>query len=441
MQRALKGVLWAVVGLIVLAATAFAWGRLRPPTPEQARALALLQTDSKPPQGRNAYPWLWFADFDVPIDQLDAAYAKDRQRVLAWEANVKPGPDMAVPEPQADYPALPPLSQADRDVLCSWREVDCLGKVRAHRDAVRDVLERHRQRLLRDEMLSQFDRVSTALPLHPAAPMPRYAAPGGLWQTAIAADFIDGQQTQALDAACTQVATMRRLHAHSNTLISTMIFAARLRGAVPLFVQLLSAVPADQALPASCAAAFAPLEPADVDLCTSMRGEYSMVGSLDMLSPQQHWYDNLAWNAKATRRLLAPRYAALCDAALPQRLLADQRVSLADASSGFDIFELISNSAGSMLARIPGPAFDAYLARQQDVAASLRMGALMIWLRESHDQSLPLRQRLSARPAWLHFAADRHVEAAMDGTSLQMDMRIDDPNLPKATVWPLPQTR
>jgi hypothetical protein len=440
MHRALKGLLWAVVGLVVALVAAFAWGRLRPPTPEQEKALAALQADSKPPQGRNAYPSLWFVDFDVPADQLDAAYAKDHQRVLAWQSNFKPGTVSTdpIPTPRADFPSLPKMSQADRDVLCKWREADCLDKVRAHRDGVNEVLARHRQRLVRDEALSGFDHVWAGMPLNPVASIPAFSASMGLWQTAIAATFLDGQPVQAMDAACTQVATMRRLHANSNTLISTLIFAARLRGAVQLFVQLLAAFPVDEPLPASCAAAFVPVTQADVDLCPSIRAEFTLVGSPAIFGKQEHWYENLSVSAKATQRMLAPRYSALCDASLPQRLLSDERVAITTAQPGFDIFDLVSNSAGTLLSRIPGPAFDPYLARQQDVVASLRMGALMLWLRETHDHDSPLQQRLAARPAWMHFADDRHVEVTADGKSLHMDLWDNNTSEPWLTTWPLP---
>ena len=440
MHRALKGVLWAIVGLIVAVVVAFAWGRLRPPTPEQAKALSALQIDGKPPQGRNAYPWLWFADFDVPADQLDAAYAKDHQRVLAWEANFKPGIGSTdpIPNPQADFPVLPKISRADGELLCKPREADCLGKVRAQRDEVNQVLARHPQRLARDEALSGFDYLWTDMPLGPAVPMPSFGASMGLWHTAIAANFLDGHTSQAMDAACTQVTTMRRLHAHSNTLVSTLIFAARLRGAVQLFVQLLGAFPADASLPASCAAAFVPVTEADIDLCPSIRSEFALVGSPELFGKQEHWYESVSLNAKATQRMLAPRYGALCNASLPQRLLSDERVALATAPPGFDIFDLVSNSAGTILSRIPGPAFDPYLARQQDVAASLRMGALMLWLREAHDHGSSLQQRLAARPAWMHFAGDRHVEVTADGKGLHMDVRDSDTSHPWPVTWPLP---
>lgn len=440
MHRALKGVLWAIVGLVVAVVAAFAWGRLRPPSSEQAKALALLQPDSQPTTGRNAFPWLWFADFDVPADQLDAAFAKDRQRVLAWKSHFKPGTGSTepLPNPTSDFPSLPKISQADREVLCKWREADCLGKVRAHRDAVSEVLAHHRQRLVRDEALSGFDYIWTDKPISPVTSIPPFGASMGLWQTAIAASFLDGHRVQAIDAACTQVATMRRLHAHSDTLISSMIFATRLRGAIQLFAQLLATSPDDEPMPGSCTAAFAPTTAADVDLCPSIRSEFSMLSSPDLFGKQDHWYDNLGLDMNATQRLLAPHYSAVCDATLPQKLLADEHVAMPGMAPGFDIFDAVSNSGGTMLSRMPGPEFGLYLAHQQDAAVSIRMGALMLWLRDTRDRNVPLQQRLAARPAWMHFADDRRVEVTADGKGLHMDVRDNDTSNPWLTTWPVP---
>jgi len=438
MHRALKGVLWAVVGLIVAVVAAFAWGRLRPPTPEQAKALAALEADSKPPQGRNAYPWLWFVDFDVPADQLDAAYAKDRQRVLAWEATVEVSHrSTSTPNPQADFPPLPKLTQADRDILCLPREADCLSKVRAHIQEVQQVLARHPQRLQRDVALGQFDLAWSDMPAGPLAPIPSFIASMGLWQTAIAASYLDGRQAQALDAACTQVAAMRRLHAHSNTLIGTMVFSMRLRGGVQLFAQLLADTPVDATLPPSCAEAFSPVTDDDVDLCPSIRFEFARVASPELFTKPEHWYENFSLSAPLSRRAMAVNYGAVCDAELRKRLLADEHVHVVSKAPDFDMFDVVSNSVGTVLSRIATPSFEQYLARQQDLAASLRMGALLLWLRETHDQGMPLQQRLATRPAWMHFADDRHVDVTSDGKALTMDLRDRQARDPWLTTWPL----
>src|SRR5579859_2059676 len=118
-MRVFKGLLWAVAALLMALLAAFAWGRLRPPSTAQKAALDVLQKDTRPAQGRNAYPAMWFVGFDVPADRLDAAYAKDGERVAAWYQSFDPSKSAPpIPGPQADFPALPPLSLQERKALC-----------------------------------------------------------------------------------------------------------------------------------------------------------------------------------------------------------------------------------------------------------------------------------------------------------------------------------
>lgn len=441
-MRVFKGLLAAVAALLLALLAAFAWGRLRPPTAEQEKALALLHKDLKPTAGRNANAWLWFMGFDIPADQVDVVYERQRQRMMAWAESYKPGSSpVAPPEIQTDFPKLPSMTSSDRDLLCKPREADCLGKVRAHNNEILALLARHDKLLGRDKALVDFDYVWSDMPTGPLIPFPSFATGMGLWQTSIAADFVEGKQAQAMDAACTHVATMRRLHAHANSLVTTMVFAARLRGSVRLFSELLKEYPADESLPASCTAAFAPVTVEDVDLCPSMQAEFAIVASLELVGGPERWYENLSWSGSHTRRLLAADYGAMCEPGLTQRLLADEHVEVARHPPRVDLFDFISNSAGTILTRMPGPSFDAYLARQQDVAATLRMGALLIWMRDApRDGTLP-SQRLAQRPAWMHFAESRHVALTDDGRSLKMDVldSAGQANTPWPTSWALPE--
>ena len=441
-MRVFKGLLWAVAALLLALLAAFTWGRLRPPTPEQERALALLHKDLKPATGRNANPWLWFMGFDIPADRVDAAYEQQRQRMVAWAESYRPGSTPATPpETQASFPKLPPMSSGERDRLCKPREADCLGKVRAHRDELHALLARHEKLLGRDEALGDFDYVWSDMPTGPLMPFPPFSTGMGLWQTAIAMDFAEGKQAQAIHAACTQVAAMRRLHAHANSLVATMVFAARLRGGVRLFTELLKEFPAEESLPASCAAAFSPVTVEDVDLCPSMQAEFAIVASPELAGAPEHWYENLSWSGSHTQRLMAAGYGAMCEPGLTHRLLADEHVDMVRHPPRVDLFDVISNSAGTMLSRIAGPSLDAYLVRQQDVAATLRMGALLIWMRDTPRDGTSPSQRLAQRPAWMHFAESRHVGLSADGRSVTMDVldtagQANTPSWP--TTWPLP---
>jgi len=437
MNRIAKGLLYAIGGLVVVVLAAFAWGRLRPPTPEQVRALALLQGDLKPAHGSNAYPWLWFAEFDVPPDQLDAAYRENRDKVMAWARAFNGQVTELPPPPQANAPKLPRLSHDAQQALCRIGETQCLAKVRSHPDAVRAALATQARRLEREEALSHFDYVWDDMPPSPLLTIPPFTLGLGLGQNAIALDFIDGRHAQALDRVCTQITTMRRLHAHSNTLISTLILAANMQSGVRLFAQMLAEMPADAPLPASCAVAFAPVTPDDVDLCPSFQFEFAFAGSQAVLGPPEPWYRSPSFSAAMTRRMQAAGYAMACEPATTNQLLADQPVTLVSSATRADAFDLLANSAGVVLSGMTLPQFRSYLARQQDQVATLRMGALLIWLRDTPAQGMSLDQRLTQRPAWMRFGDDRHLRVTPDGRGLLLDARFQ-PVRRDAVAWPLP---
>lgn len=436
-MRVVKGLLWAFVACVVVVAGLFAWGRLRAPTAEQAKALALLQRDLRPAQGHNAYPWLWFAQYDVPPDQLDAAYASDQARVVGWVKAHREQVSQLAPEPSAGFPVLPTWSRADQEGLCSMRDAACLAKVRDHADAVRAVLAHHAVRVSREEALTGFDYVWDDMPATPMTPMAPFNLGLGVWQSAIALDAVDGRQVQALDRVCTQVTTMRRLHAHSNTLVSTLILAANMRSGVRLFSQVLAETPAATPLPSSCAAAFAPPAAEDVDLCPALQSEFAVLGGSPAFGRQTHWYDSPALSRSISQRMLAPGYAAACESATVSQLLDDKPVSLAGREPHWDLVDAVANSAGMVLSRIGLPPFDGYLARQQDEVSALRMGALLIWLRATPAPGVPLEQRLRQRPAWMRFGDDRHLRVAPDGHGLLLDMRFKQGS-GGDTPWSLP---
>jgi len=439
-MRLLKVSLWAVVALLIALLAAYAWGRWRPPSAEQKAALDVLHKDARPTQGRNAYPLLWLLAFDIPSDQLDAAYAKDRARVESWYRTSQEKPKgEVVAQPHADFPALPLLTRAEQQALCGVHDPDCLGKARAHNDALHALLLKHSQLLAHDQALSRYDYLWNDMPENPAMPVPPFSAAMGLWQTAIALDFVDGRQAQAFDGACTQISTMRRLHAHSNTLVGQLVLAARLRGGVLLFVQTLSETPDNVQLPASCTTAFAPLTADDVDLCSSIRSEFAVFSSAMTLDANTRWYDRWRLSAPLTVRMMAPGYAAACDPVITRKLLADDVVSYTRRPPSFDWFDTLANRSGVTLSRIPVDDFNAFFARQQDMAATLRMGALLMWMRDNHDDGKSLQQQLQARPAWLRFGKDRHVGITPDGHSLTMKLR-NNARGEWPTTWPLPSS-
>ena len=330
---------------------------------------------------------------------------------------------------------LPLISFDDWDVVCRGRDEDCLDKVRTHLEEARSLLSAHATLLDQEKNLSNFDFVWSDMPDPLIAVMP-FGFSTGLWQTSIAADFAEGNQTEAMDAACAQVAAMRRLHAGTNSLAANGAFVGHTHGSVHLFAQLLSKFPIDRPLPASCEIAFAPVATEDVDMCPSMQEQFHESAAI-LLSPG-HWYNNLTWSKEQTRRLYAAAYGAMCDPELPKKLLTDEPVDVEETVPKADLFNLVSNRDGVRLSRIPAGSFSSNLEEQQDFAATLRMGALIMWLRETHGQSIPLQQRIDQRPNWMRFANDRKLGLEAGGRTLTMEPRTHNIK-PWMTTWPLPE--
>jgi hypothetical protein len=202
-------------------------------------------------------------------------YEHDRSRIdnllagYSTKSGTFPDPMAAI---EARYPKLPPLTADEKQLICRTRKDDWLSKVRAQRDDMAALLARQPTRLKKDMAFAQDDYEWNDLKPTVFA-LPPYGSTQNLWLTSAALDFADGRTAQALASVCTNALTMRRLHAHNNTLAGTMIAAARMQGAAGLFDHMLSELPLDQPLPESCHQAFAQPAPTDIDLSAGMQWE------------------------------------------------------------------------------------------------------------------------------------------------------------------------
>jgi len=450
MRRGLKPVLWVVgiiaFGWIAWLASIVVFG----PRCSQARALALLRQEHHPAQGRNAFPALWLLGYDVRPAQIDAVYAQDRQRMPAWLAQQQvesadaPGKPIAGTVQQGDYtsvatavyPALTPLSADERNLLCAGREVDCLAKVYAHADAVQSVLARHPRRLQQAEALDGYDYLWDDMPPNAAVPIPRDAGLNELLLSAAALDFAAGRRDQGIARICTNAATARRLHRQGNSLLGTLMTGVWLQSDARLFNQMLGELPPRQTLPRACGAAFAPVELADVDLCPSMQQEFrqlfgSLAGELDRTPAQRRLI-----SLPDMQRMSAPTMAWACTAKVQAQMLADRRFgkhSIPGAQPG--IYDRHIAPIGSLLVRLAHPDYVDYMHRQEDTAATLRLVATLLWLRQTRGDGSTLAARLAQRPAWMHVAADRDLHLSADGRRLQMGNHSSR-TLPSYT-WPV----
>ena len=450
MNRMFKGLTWTIAVTLMALVVAIAWGRLRGPTEAQAKALALLRQNLKPTNGRNAFPALWFADYDVPADQLDTVFAQDRLRVQAWLAKLPPAgtePAAFVDAAAGRYAKLPPLSDADKALSCGIHDGDCLAKVRNHRDSVRALLSRNELRLHHEESLANYDYAWSEMPTDVRTPLPPYSS-AQLWLTAAALDFADGQQAAALNRTCMSALTMRRLYASNNTLIGTMVADARLRAAANLFIHMLAELPTDQALPNSCAGAFAAATPRDVDLCPSMQGEFRLNANvLDMVESDKRSRASplslkFQYSKDISQRLTAHVYSWPCTEVARTQMLADQQFNESDMQvEQPDLVDRLADPLGYILVEVARPAFGDYINRHQDTVAVLRLVATVMWLRQTHGDGRTLAERLTQRPVWIEVNKDRQLHMTEDRRNIHMnyhDLNEHGPHRRWPTEWPLP---
>jgi hypothetical protein len=439
MQRKSKGWVWLLLVVALGFVAVLAWGRLRGPDVAQAAAISLLRQNLRPTHGLNAAPALWFASRDVPADQRDALYARDRQRMqmrlAAMSAEGLPSASFIDIAPTQQ---LPPMSSADKALTCGAHDVDCLAHTSKNREPVRALLSRQQQRLHNQQALAHDDHDWNEMPVNVEVAIPAYGAGHYLWLTSAALDFVDGNATTALESVCTNAFVQRRLHAHSNTLIGTMVADAELQAASNLFLHMLAQLPTNQALPESCDQAFTAVEPADANMCASMQWEFHLYDSFfETAEKVMPWWQKLLYVQSASQRFAAPDYAKPCTDSVRAKLLADDRFN----SSEFpqlnpDWIDRIANPFGNKLLALGQFVYTPYLNRHEDANAVLRLVATVLWLRQTHGDGRTMVERLAQRPTWMQMGRDRQLQVTADGSSIHMGYH--GPGAKWPTEWPLP---
>lgn len=446
-MRVLKGLAWSICVAVIVLVMAFAWGRLRGPSEQQAAAMKFFAQDMRPAKGRNAFPAMWFGDYDVPADQVDALYRQERVDISRWLATARyDGKNFPsfVSSLTANYAKVPRLSEEDKALTCSLESKDCLATVRDHRDQVAALLVRNAARLAREKAYGTYDFSWDDLPRDVFAPFPSYGTTNSLWLTAAALEFVNGDATSALQQVCTNALAQRRMHAHSNTTIDIFLAMFRLKTAASVFLQMLAALPLDQPLPDTCNQAFAHVDEKDVDLGASMQSDFQTTVAISRQSlavsrknQPVEWFAQLAYSPTVMLRQAAVRNAWMCSDAVAAQVLEDHLFSVEDFPRLADPFDWLSNASGSVLSAIAQPVYINNLNRQADGVAVLRLVATVLWLRQTHGNGLPLAERLQQRPAWMLIAGDRHFGLSKDGRRLHMDYHYPRKNGVEMTEWPL----
>lgn len=421
---------WGVVAAI---AAIYAADLVRGPTREQRVAAERLRMPPQPP-GRNAWPALWSADYDVSPDAAERFYADDLKRLPAWLLTAKspqpPDTDWPHFDRAVEHAATPliPFTDAEREALCGVSDENCLDKVRSQRVVVKAVLERHARRLARVEELAAFDQLWSTAPANALTPIPLAGSVTMLWTTAAASRFVAGQREQGLQTACTAALTLRRMHAHSNTLIGTMIVGNGYRRSTHLVATMLAELTPDETVPATCREALAEPTLDDVNYAGVAANEWNFIRLADNGWPKKPWHPEYA-PAMGVGAVLVLR-----DEAAARAMLNDGSFDGMHLAAPPDALQRVVHPFAPAAIVETANELTPYLEHGADYVADIRMGRLMLWLHD-HPSSAPLASRLASVPDAFGLPLGRAPVVGCEGRCLDMRERADLVRM--HDVWPV----
>ncbi|WP_448141270.1 hypothetical protein [Stenotrophomonas sepilia] len=409
MLKILRGLGWALAGLLVLAIVVWCASRMWPVPESRLQAQQRLQA-RLPADGRNGFALLWTLAFDdLDPGQRDQALARDVQR---WEAD--PRGKGARPQLAEDHVEL----QSRPSASCGPTASDCLAQVRADPQRFVDAHAGHQQLHARLDQLADADHFVS--PFRPKGegilvPMPTY----GLVIDATSARalaYLQGDIDGALRGSCRGLQLGRRLVTGGSYLVESIIGASLVQANAQLLADMLVELPADQPLPAECEQAMKPMRAAEQSLCRAMQGEYAMSRAAIETSAQE-FGGVLVLDRRSTLARVAGNLGWACGAAAMTALEADRPLPV-PAPPQHD-FGCLSNIMGCVLADIAGPAYPAYSSRPQDAAAMVRLIGAQRWLRQQAEDPVDALKRLPAQ-----FRSQvRAPQLSADGRRLQVPRR------------------
>ncbi len=332
-----EGIRWLgyfLLVLIVFVAIVFAAYRMRGPSYAQREALALMEKDYKPTQGRNAFVVFRYMQYDVPRtpELVFCTHGRMGRRGCAASGLRC----LRTAAPLAEKPSAPRLAEADRDasLLCEAGAPGCLARVTAEPESVRQALATFPTMLARDRVFEQADYYWNEFPRDYRFVINESPDPAQrIWLSAYALRYVDGDHAGAARRHLSEHRYVARRFATAVPLIASMIAIAKADGAMRLLAEMLAALPAGEPVPDECGAALRPIETADIDRCGEMAGEFAMSRSVeDELSRNgASWTDRaetwLMFDARQTQAWRAEQYAQYCGDSAVRRMLDDDAVS------------------------------------------------------------------------------------------------------------------
>jgi hypothetical protein len=435
---------WGLLGIVGAWLVAAAWLRYRGPDAEQAAALATLSAPNPPLLGRNAADAFWLAGHRVPDDQRAATLAALRdfhEREAALRDAGKGVEADALVDPLDAFPEIedaPPSPE-----LCELRQRDCLGTVRNDPAATGATLAKYAEALQRGLSFAGYDGYRYERTTSLNATLPQFATGRRLAYTHFAARFVQGDTAGALQAVCADLRGWRRIGGDSDQLIASMIGTAFASQDLQLLAEMAAELPTEQPLPAACTAALAPATPAELDLCSAIRGEFAMLRNgiaAAAIGPDLGATDRFMARLLSADRYaahVAPQFAYVCSDAARAQVQADQRVVVPAAlSPRCARWESALDPVTCIVIGVSGETgFPKYLDRRTDLAAQIGLVRTALWLRDGAGDARPAAQRLRERPA--EFGLRREVTLEDGGRTLAMP--AFDPRVGTDLRVPLPQ--
>lgn len=376
-------VIWLFVAVPLLYLLFVLGMRQMPPTPEQRRALALLEAPTPPVAGRDGTNAIWLADHAVPVTQqaeIGKRYRAYLQRMDRPDGSPPPADPLAKFAP---FPKPPPGG----DGVCEEHTPGCLAYVRDNQAKVRETLAAHQPRLRAALAMAQFDGLRYGMSPSLTLEFPRFNGINRLARTHFAHEFVAGRPVEAIDGLCRNIAGWRRLGANADYLIASMVGAGAVRQDLPLLADMLLALPAGEPLPASCTEALAATRDEELSLCAAMRTEFGFMKDVPVQmgeAPpgesllQQRWM----LDYKHLQAMSAERLSLYCEPALLQAARDDRSVTaLIPPPAKCPVLRKAADPVGCILAELGTADHSRYADRRTDQAAMLALMRAVVWLR------------------------------------------------------------
>lgn len=418
----LKGFL-ALVALMLLYLGFVVGMRYVPPSPAQQAALQLLRAPTPAVEGIDGSDAAWLLDHEVPADR-HAEVARQYRDYLQKTDGGAGTPGLANPlAAWEQFAEAPPEGEG----VCVLRESGCLAYVRDQRDRVEAALAEHWNGLEAALALARYDGLRYGLRPTLTQKFPPLQSQRRLVKTWFAYEFVRGQQYEAIDGLCRDLAGWRRLGGNADTLIASMVGVSYVQQDLMLLAELLGEYSISATLPASCDSALAEVADYELDLCPAMRTEFRMMDNLEQQfaarpRPDNSGLDAMLFDAANFRAAIAPGYARFCTPAPLQAARADQALApLPKPPALCGPLRKAADPFGCALAETSWPdQFDKYADRRADQAAMLALMRTVVWLRTAVEHPEEVPAALARRPASLGLRREPAFDAGESRLSIPL---------------------